>query len=296
MTEVATGDGVNIKLNQWNEIVFDAPYHVQDDDNLLIGYEFHGSGNALGIDQGPCAMGRGDWANFGQGWMTLSSSVNNFNYNNLIHAYVEKPADASGKKNVRAEDIGEAQPILKDAKAEVMISKVRSAAAKSAEHPKFAPVKYFHTGYDVYRLPSTEKENTAAWTKLNDAPVSDAKFADKTWKNVSKGSYVWAVKANYVTGESAPAFSLEALNENGSVDAVEGISADGFGIKRISENEYLVTVPAEGTIEASDANGIVILSDSLAEGENNVSIEGNGVILISVKAAGMTRNYKMIVK
>lgn len=104
------------------------------------------------------------------------------------------------------------------------------------------------------------------------------------------------MKANYVTGESAPAFSLEALNENGSVDAVEGISADGFGIKRISENEYLVTVPAEGTIEASDANGIVILSDSLAEGENNVSIEGNGVILISVKAAGMTRNYKMIVK
>lgn len=296
VTEVATGDGVNVKLDQWNEIVFDAPYHVQDDDNLLIGYEFHGSGNALGIDQGPCAMGRGDWANFGQGWMTLSSSVNNFNYNNLIHAYVEKPADASGKKNVRAEAIGEAQPILKDAKAEVMISKVRQAAAKSAEHPKFAPVKYFHTGYDVYRLPSTEKENTAAWTKLNDAPVSDAKFADKTWKNVSKGSYVWAVKANYVTGESAPAFSLEALNENGSVDAVEGISADGFGIKRISENEYLVTVPAEGTIEASDANGIVILSDSLAEGENNVSIEGNGVILISVKAAGITRNYKMIVK
>ncbi len=38
---------------QLNEIEFEEPYHINGDETLLIGYEFYGAGNAMGIDQDP---------------------------------------------------------------------------------------------------------------------------------------------------------------------------------------------------------------------------------------------------
>ena len=295
VTEVATGNGDNVILDQWNEIAFDTPYHINGDESILVGYEFHGAGNALGIDQGPCAMGRGDWANFGQGWMTLSSSVDGFNYNNLIHVYVENL-----EKSARGEApaAGPSQPILKDAKAEVSVSKVRAADRTEAEHPRLVSgVKYHVKGYNVYRLASGDRDNESAWTLLTPNPVSVTEFADIDWKNVAKGSYIWAVKAVYASGVSTPAFSMDSLNDDGSVNAVDEVGDDGISVMALSENKILVKVPADATVVISDTRGMNILSANAKAGENILEVDtADGICLIRVNVNGNIRSFKLMMR
>ncbi|MDE7412559.1 MAG: carboxypeptidase regulatory-like domain-containing protein [Muribaculaceae bacterium] len=292
--EVATGNASDVKLNNWNEIVFDTPYHVNGDETLLIGYEFHGSGNALGIDEGPCKMGRGDWANFGDGWMTLSS-VTAFDYNNLIHIYME---NLSSSDRAKAPAIGPRQPILKDAKADVKISKVSARNAQKADHPQLAfGVNYPYKGFRVYRLNATDRDNESAWTELTSEPIKDTRFSDINWKNVGKGNYLWAVKAVYATGDSAPEFSLDVLDETGKVSSVEDLVAEGIRIDRISRDKLLVDVPAGAQINMVDAAGITILAANIAAGENIIDINvPDGIYLIRIAMNGNVRTLKLMIK
>ncbi len=129
-TEVASSQGKDIRLDSWNEIEFEEPYHINGDETLLIGYEFYGAGNAMGIDQGPCKTGRGDWANFGQGWITLQSAVSNFNYNNLIHVYMENTGEPSAN-GPRVVPAGKTQPVLSGVRADVTMSELSVGKGQS---------------------------------------------------------------------------------------------------------------------------------------------------------------------
>ena len=130
-TRWSTGTGVDITLDTWNEIEFDTPYHVSGDENLLVGYEFHGSGNALGIDDGPTVTNKGDWANFGNGWTTLQTAASGFNYNNLIHTYCENLFVTTGQK---APALAESQSVISDAKDTVAFTHYnRAVCAKDAK-------------------------------------------------------------------------------------------------------------------------------------------------------------------
>lgn len=293
--EVATGTGSDITLDRWNEIEFDTPYHVNGDESLLIGYEFHGSGNALGIDQGPCQTGRGDWANFGQGWLTLSSSVSGFDYNNLIHVYMENLGKRDREK---APAIGDPQPVLKDAAAEIKVSKVSARNAVTPEHPQLVSgTKYFHKGYLVYRFNTKDMDNESAWTLLTPDPISATEFSDINWKNVSDGAYRWAVKAVYATGNSAPEFSMIALNEDGTLNSVDGIETGDVRVARIPGDRLLVDVPSDATVNIVDASGLNILAANLPAGENILDIDMNdGVYMIRVAMDGETRTFKLMIK
>lgn len=291
--EVASAEALNVELDKWNEVVFDTPYHINGDETILVGYEFRGSGSPFGIDEGPAQTGRGDWANFGQGWSTLSSEISSFNYNSLIHTYVEK-LDESEVQSAPAR--GEAQPILKELKGDLKVQKLPRSKAVAADHPKFAPKKYFQTGYLVYRLSENSKADESAWTLLTPDPVTSTEFTDQTWKNVAKGTYHWAVKGVYATGNSAPEFTLVALDEQGNVSSVDELSATGISMRRVTANQYEVTVPADGNITVTDANGINLVNSALAEGSNMIDIDANGVCVIRIESNGMTRNYKIIVK
>ncbi len=293
--EVATGDAENVVFNQWNEILFDTPYHINGDEALLIGYEFYGEGNALGIDQGPCQQGHGDWANFGDGWLTLSSAVSDYDFNNLIHVYVEN----LGKRDQRKVELKKAaQPILRDIKKDVKMSKVKARDAQKADHPQLASgVNYPYKGFRVYRLNASDRDNESAWTELTAEPVKDTQFSDNTWKNVGKGTYLWAVKAVYATGNSAPEFSLEALDETGKVSSVEDIVSDGIRIERISRDKLLVEVPADAEINMVDAAGLTILAANIKSGENIIDINiPDGIYMIRVAMDGNSRSLKLMLK
>lgn len=293
--EVATGNGQDITLDRWNEIEFDTPYHVNGDEALLIGYEFHGSGNAMGIDQGPCRTGRGDWANFGQGWTTLSSSAAGFNYNNLIHVYMENLGKRDREK---APAIGSAQPVLKNATVGIKVSKVCATNAVTPDHPQLVSgTKYFHKGYLVYRFNTNNMDNESAWTLLTPDPIPATEFSDITWKNVSDGAYRWAVKAVYATGNSAPEFSMTALNEDGSMNSVEGVGTDDVRVARIPGGKLLVDVPADATVNIVDASGLNILAANLSAGENILDIYLNdGVYMIRVAMDCDIRTFKLMIK
>lgn len=293
--EVATGDAEDVVFNQWNEIIFDTPYHINGDEALLVGYEFYGEGNALGIDQGPCQPGRGDWANFGDGWTTLSSAVSDFDYNNLIHVYVENLGKHDQKK---VEVKKEAQPLLKDIKKDVKMSKVRACDAQKADHPQLAAgLNYPYKGFRVYRLNASDRENESAWTELTSEPVKDTQFSDNTWKNVGKGTYLWAVKAVYATGTSAPEFSLDALDETGKVSSVEDLVSEEFRIERIAHDKLLIVVPADAQINMVDATGLTILAANLKGGENIIDINiPDGIYAIRVAMDGKSRSLKLMIK
>lgn len=292
--EVATGTADDITLDSWNEIEFDEPYHVFGDENLLVGYEFHGKGNALGIDDGPVIAGKGDWANFGDGWLMLQTAADGFNYNNLIHTYCENLFVTTGQK---APALAESQSVISDAKGlDVKVTRA-NRAAKSAEHPLLAPVEYPVKGYKVYRLPAYDRNDESTWTLLTPEAISETSLIDDTWKNVGSGLYSWAVKALYATGESAPAFCGYSVDENGNITDVEEVSvADDMTVTRISHDTILVNVPADGRLTVSDTAGIVVLTTDLSAGENVIRLDIiDGVYLFRAVYGGKTRTFKLMI-
>lgn len=292
--EVATGNGIDIRLDSWNEIELDAPYHVTGDEMLLVGYEFHGKGNALGVDDGPTIIGKGDWANFGNGWQTLQTAAAGFNFNNLIHTYCENLYVKTGE---RAPALSEPQCVITDAEPMKLNVSRADRAARSAEHPLLAPVEYPVKGYLVYRLPSSDRENESAWTLLTPDAIKETAFTDNTWKNVDKGLYTWAVKAVYATGNSEAAICNYSVDENGTLSEVEGTAAaDDMKISRISRDKLLVTVSEAGMLNVSDVAGLSILSTDLSAGENVIRLDvTDGVYLFRATYGGKTRTFKLMI-
>ena len=297
-TEVASSQGKDIRLDSWNEIEFEEPYHINGDETLLIGYEFYGAGNAMGIDQGPCKTGRGDWANFGQGWITLQSAVSNFNYNNLIHVYMENTGEPSAN-GPRVVPAGKTQPVLSGVRADVTMSELSVGKAVRADHPQLVSgLKYPHKGYLLYRFNVKDEKNESRWTQLNTTPVSSTEFSDINWKNVAKGAYRWAVKAVYTTGNSEPEFSLESYNEDGSVSDVESIAPDGnVRVELISRDRLLVAVPADAMVNVCDAAGLGILSADIKAGENIIDFDVTaGIYMIRVTVGNDVSTFKIIIE
>lgn len=292
--EVATGNGIDIKLDSWNEIELDAPYHVTGDEMLLVGYEFHGKGNALGVDDGPTIIGKGDWANFGDGWQTLQTAAQGFNFNNLIHTYCENLYVKTGE---RAPALSEPQRVITDAEPMKLNVSRADRAAKSAEHPLLAPVEYPVKGYLVYRLPSSDRENESTWTLLTPDAITETTFTDNTWKNVDKGLYTWAVKAVYTTGNSEAAICNYSVDESGNLSEVEGIEAAGdMRISRVSRDRLLVIVPEAGMLNVSDVAGLSILSTDLSAGENVIRLDvTDGVYLFRATYGGKIRTFKLMI-
>ena len=239
-TEVASSQGQGHPARQLNEIEFEEPYHINGDETLLIGYEFYGAGNAMGIDQGPCKTGRGDWANFGQGWITLQSAVSNFNYNNLIHVSHGKYRRTIGQWPTRCARGQDAAGTQRRQSRCNHVGIKRRQGSQSRPSQLVSGLKYPHKGYLLYRFNVKDEKNESRWTQLNTTPVSSTEFSDINWKNVAKGAYRWAVKAVYTTGNSEPEFSLESYNEDGSVSDVESIAPDGnVRVELISRDRLL---------------------------------------------------------
>ena len=140
-------------------------------------------------------------------------------------------------------------------------------------------------------------DNESAWTLLTPDPISATEFSDINWKNVSDGAYRWAVKAVYATGNSAPEFSMIALNEDGTLNSVDGIETGDVRVARIPGDRLLVDVPSDATVNIVDASGLNILAANLPAGENILDIDMNdGVYMIRVAMDGETRTFKLMIK
>lgn len=295
VSEVATGSASGVALNEWNEVEFDVPYHVSGEETLLVGYEFTGSGSALGIDAGPTVPGKGDWVNFGQGWNSLSAVEQSFKYNNLIHTHCENLYVKTGEK---APALSEPQPIVKGVKPDGFgITRVKSAGASAADHPLLVKADYDVKGYLVYRLPSSERANEAAWTLLTPDAVADTKFTDKGWKDAGKGLCTWAVKAVYATGNSDAALCSYSVDENGNLSQVDGIAAEDLRISQISRGKFLVVVPEDGDMSVADVAGVNLLQTGLSAGDNVICVDAaEGVYVFRVSYGGKVRSFKYVIK
>lgn len=288
VTEVASQNAADVTLDTWNEVILDNPYHLDGTETILVGYEFHGAGNALGVDDGPVARNKGDWANFGDGWVTLSSYADGFNFNNLIHAYCEH---LGYRDYVKAPALSTPQP-MKAGHAKVSVSRLE-CASKASAHEAIDAYEYPVKGYLVFRMPDSKMDDESAWTPLTSEAIPSTSLADVDWSNVPDGAFRWAVKAVYATGESDPVFCQFSLTSDGHYTAVDSFSGD-IRLSCVSKGKVLVELPVEGRLEAFGADGTVILTRNLSEGSNLVSVDADGVCLFRVECGGDTRTFKVI--
>ncbi len=292
VAEVATQNAEDVELNAWNEVVLDNPYHLDGTETLLVGYEFHGSGNALGIDNGPVVAGKGDWGNFGQGWQELTVN-DGFNYNNLIHAYCDNLRRTDYEK---APDMSEPQPIISGNPMKLSVTRA-DRAVKAAEHKQISAYEFPVKGYRVYRLPESKDADESAWTLLTEQPVTGTSFSDNTWKNVAKGAYKWAVKAVYATGDSEAAFCQFGLDESGKVSEVGSVYESGVALTSIGNGHVLVSVPDDAVLSVDDTAGMHIRTVRLNAGMNDVDTGlKTGIYLFRVECGGESRSFKLMMK
>lgn len=291
VVEVASQNAENVMLNKWNEVVLDNPYHLDGTETLLVGYEFYGSGNALGIDAGPVVAGKGDWANFGDGWQELVGN-SGFNYNNLIHVYCD---------NLRRTDYERAlslsEPQSMGGKVHELSISCADRGIKAVEHKQISTYEYPVVGYRVYRLPESKSNDESTWTLLTEQPVSETYLSDVTWHNVAKGVYKWAVKAVYASGDSEPAFCQFGLDENGKVNAVTSVFDSEIKLTSIKDGHVLATVPADAKMRIDDTAGMHLLTVSLEAGTNDIDTGlASGIYLFRIECSGESRSFKLIVK
>ena len=292
--EVYSQEVENAKKPAWNEVALNTPYHVSGDETLLIGYTFYGSGSPFGIDAGPVVTGKTDWANFGQGWTSLASAVSGFNYNLLVHTYLEKAESAS---TAVAPAIAPAEKIGGEAAIAGGICPMKKAVATkaAANHLRLAyayPVK----GYLVYRVAAGDENDESRWTALTASPINATSFVDDAWKSVEPGKqYLWAVKAAYVSGTSEAAFT-ETLNSDGTL-GVDDITTNGFSVSKIADGTFEVTVPVAATLTVTSVAGAEVYSGSLEAGKNVVRIYApQGIYLFGATATGFHQVKKVVVK
>lgn len=292
--EVYSQEVDNAKKPAWNEVTLTTPYHVSGDETLLIGYTFYGTGSPFGIDAGPVVAGKTDWANFGQGWTNLSSAVSNFNYNILVHTYLEKVAEAP---TAIAPAIAPAEKIGGEAAVAGGVSPLKKAVAAkaAAAHPRLAyayPVK----GYLVYRVAAGDENDESRWTALTASPVTATSFVDDGWKSVEPGKqYLWAVKAAYVSGTSEAAFT-ETLNSDGTL-GVDDITTTHFSVSQMADGTFEVTAPVAATLTVTSVAGAEVYRGSLKAGQNVLRIDApQGIYLFGAIATGFHQVKKVVVK
>lgn len=292
--EVYSQEVENAKKPAWNEVALNTPYHVSGDETLLIGYTFYGSGSPFGIDAGPVVTGKTDWANFGQGWTSLASAVSGFNYNLLVHTYLEKAESAS---TAVAPAIAPAEKIGGEAAIAGGICPMKKAvAAKAAANHLRLAYAYPVKGYLVYRVAAGDENDESRWTALTASPINATSFVDDAWKSVEPGKqYLWAVKAAYVSGTSEAAFT-ETLNSDGTL-GVDDITTNGFSVSKIADGTFEVTVPVAATLTVTSVAGAEVYSGSLEAGKNVVRIYApQGIYLFGATATGFHQVKKVVVK
>ena len=292
--EVYSQEVENAKKPAWNEVALNTPYHVSGDETLLIGYTFYGSGSPFGIDAGPVVTGKTDWANFGQGWTSLASAVSGFNYNLLVHTYLEKAESAS---TAVAPAIAPAEKIGGEAAIAGGICPMKKAvAAKAAANHLRLAYAYPVKGYLVYRVAAGDENDESRWTALTASPINATSFVDDAWKSVEPGKqYLWAVKAAYVSGTSEAAFT-ETLNSDGTL-GVDDITTNGFSVSKIADGTFEVTAPVAATLTVTSVAGAEVYSGSLEAGKNVVRIYApQGIYLFGATATGFHQVKKVVVK
>lgn len=292
--EVYSQDVTDAQKDAWNEVTLTTPYHVSGEETLLVGYTFYGTGSPFGVDAGPVVSGKADWANFGSGWTTLSTAVSGFDFNILVHTYLEKAESATttvAPALAPAEKIGGKAAIAGGVTPLMPAQTVKAAAS----HPQLA-YAYPVQGYLVYRLVAGDENDESRWTALTATPVTATTFVDDTWTSVEAGKqYLWAVKASYVSGNSEPVFT-DWFNSNGTV-GINGTETVSFGVKKLSEGIFEVSSPVAATLTVNTTAGAEVHSQELQAGRNVVRLNApRGVYIFSANAEGFHKVQKVVTK
>ena len=286
LTEVYSQKVESYQKNAWNTITLDEPYYVDGEDYLMFGYEYTGTGYPAAIDRGPAEANKGDVGATSQGsWYPLNQA--GYSYNFILHVYGEDFSEEEGAprhartfdgataydEHVESEDLqlngdledlivapwNSALPMGQDSESLTLPNRAKAASSIS---------------YLVYRhTPSQIMENR--WTKLTAEPIADTRYVDTLWSTLKDGSYVYAVKAVYASGQSKAAES-DAIRLTG----LETIEEVGFRFSATTRS-LCITAPESGEVELYDVAGALLLQEKARVGVNtyDVSLAAGSYVL-----------------
>lgn len=72
----------------------------------------------------------------------------------------------------------------------------------------------YNEGYNIFRGPWADVNNSGTWEKINDEPVTGNEYYDNTWPQPEEG-YTYGVQTIYTTGNSEASYSLPIVHTPG---------------------------------------------------------------------------------
>lgn len=258
----------SVDLNAWNEITLDEPVYISGDEPIYIGYNCNlTSGFAASVDDGPAIANRGNLMCDNNVWTTLLD-LTGYDVNWVIHAYcsnvegnetrvLTSPSDASNY-------VENKEPLSLSASNVISPDKTVSHKKIKTDNEKL------YSGYKLWRFAHTDKDNEALWTLLTSDVITDTTYTDNTWQGIAAGTYQYAVKAVYASGNSDAAFT-GTINDDGS-----GIDSATDKYIRVYPNPSngLFNIQLDRSAEVRIVNilGQEVYSASLTTGINGVQL------------------------
>ena len=102
----------NPSINSWNEVSLNQPYTINANTDLWVGYFIYNQPAGTwpaGADSGPAVVGYGDMVNNGDGWVSLSASDLDYNWNIQVRI-----SNAKGESRLISIDKDKKPPINKN--------------------------------------------------------------------------------------------------------------------------------------------------------------------------------------
>lgn len=134
----------SVVAGQWNEILLDTPYPIQQGQALWVGYNNDVQTGAdmypAGCDSGPAVIGRGDLIALGGVWQSMATQYPTLNYNWNLQAYVNEVNNLMSAGNWLNEPV-QGRSLGKEALRDLVLS--------SSGNPQ--PATRALKGYNVFR-------------------------------------------------------------------------------------------------------------------------------------------------
>ncbi len=147
--------------------------------------------------------------------------------------------------------------------------------------------------FDLYFMLEADQATPANWTAVATDIASDVlNYTDTdNWPPAEFGNYVYAVIAQYETGEADPTFS----NVLSFVSNVESMKSEVNVYPNPSNGVFTVSVNGTYTLQVVDITGKVISTQEITNTEN-INLDQAGVYMLRLTNNVETLNYKVIVK
>ncbi|MFV0469691.1 MAG: carboxypeptidase regulatory-like domain-containing protein [Dysgonomonas sp.] len=283
-----------LDLNAWNEIELNTPFYISGEEPIYIGYNCNlTAGYPAAIDKGPAVNNKGNLICDNDVWTNLID-LTGYDCNWLIHAYCADVANGNTKVvALPAKDISSVQN-----KGELSLKEGGlTKTVNTVSHKKInATDERLYTGYKLWRFSTEDKNDEAKWTYITETPTTDTVYTDNTWQGIALGTYEYAVKAVYFSGNSDATFSGIISSDGSGIDYTDANNAVVI-YPNPNNGQFSIRTESKASAQIFNVLGKLVYSGILESGVNNIILDApSGTYFIKVKSDRGESTFKILIQ